>query len=290
MTATLYLTLDVEPDYARTTRYDLLDRTGPFFDWLRAERIPLTAFVTGHLLERGHALLDTLAAAGVSVGVHGHSHAPDRFGTMHSAHTGEIATGTAAFRRRFGATPAGYRAPSGILSAADVRTLQELGYRYDSSVFPLRRPGRFDFTRLPRAPFRWQGGSLIEWPMGLLTARLPAGLTFLNLFGPRLGTALGARALRRAPASGWVLDGHFHNLFARPDALRELPLALRAVYRLGMWHDGLDTLRQMAERWRQAGARFAELQADALRLDPAALPEVDPAAAIPPREGDRGIP
>ncbi len=268
------LTFDVEPDYGRRPTFGILDKADSFFDWIRAERVPVTAFVTGRIIERGHRIIDRLLAAGIAVELHGYAHAPEAFGTMHGSHADEIQRGTDAYLGRFGRSPTGYRAPSGVVSAADLRLLDRLGYRYDSSVFPVRRSGRYDFTSLPRRPFRWGGLGLLEFPVALLTPRLPAGLTFINLFGP----SVSARLIRRTagPEPGpLVLDGHFHNLYADDEALAGLPWALRAVYTAGRWSGGLRCTRLLVDRLRRAGFEPSDLREVAALTQTADIPAVE---------------
>ena len=105
------LTIDVESDYGRSDSYDILDRVAPFFEWINWEQVPLTAFITGRLLERGHAVIDTFQSAGVPIGVHGFEHRTESFGTMNTRHEEEIRRGIDAYVKRIGHPPAGYRAP-----------------------------------------------------------------------------------------------------------------------------------------------------------------------------------
>jgi peptidoglycan/xylan/chitin deacetylase (PgdA/CDA1 family) len=255
---TVYLTLDVESDYARSPTLMILDRTGPFFKWARDEQVPFTAFVTGRLIEQAHPIVDQLQSAGIPVELHGYTHDVSGFGTMHSSHAEEIERGTDVYEKRFGHVPAGYRAPSGVVSEADIRLLDRLGYRYDSSIFPVRRHGRYDFSNLPHHPFRWEGLHLAEFPLALLTSRVPAGLTFMNLLGSRISSMILARSASASPAPV-VIDGHFHNLFPAPEALRALPLAFRFIYRLGEWTGGLACLRALVSNLRGRGLVLGNL-------------------------------
>ena len=275
--ATLYLTLDVESDYGRSDTYDVLDRAAPFFDWIKSEQIPLTAFVTGRLLEQGHRVVDTFQECGIAVGVHGYTHAADTFGTMHTSHADEIRRGAEAYAKRMGNKPAGYRAAAGVISREDVLLLDRIGFRYDASVVPMRRPGRYDFSGLPKTPFRWDGTRLVEIPFGLLTSALPAGMTFINLLGATVSSRLIMREARRLTgAPAWhVTDLHLHNLFAHYPALRSLPFVLRLIYLAGGIMGGLPTLRRMTADLRRAGFEFGNLEADALRLDAGRLPVVE---------------
>jgi len=269
---TIYLTLDVEPDYGRAGTFQILEKTEPFFAWVKEARIPLTAFVVGRLLEQGHRVIDSLQEAGVPIALHGFSHAPQLFGTMHTDHREEITRAADAYVRRTGRRPAGYRAPSGIVSREDLQHLDGLGFRYDSSIFPTRRPGRYDFSGLPRSPFRWEGTKLAEIPFGLMTSRIPAGMTFVNLVGLPISAHLLGRAARRE--SMCVLDMHFHNLFMHCQALAALPWALRGIYIAGALRSGFTRLTKLVARLRDSGVSFGNLEADVLRLKPDSLPVV----------------
>ncbi len=280
---TFYFTLDVEPDYARTEQHRLLDRLPELLSWLRGEGVPLTAFVVGRYFDEGRPVVDQLLNAGADIGVHGHWHRAADFGTMHSSHESEIEQGTAAFQRRVGRPAKGYRAPSGIISHEDLQRLARLGFVYDASIFPVRRPGRYDFTRAPRAPFRWKETGLLEFPCGLLTSRLPAGMTFLNW----MGAGWGARLLTRqvdAQGGHQVFDAHIHNLFHNPIALRELPIGLRMAYRAGHLFGEMKCLKTLIARLRKAGWQFgsldqlaADLQAPGTVLPSASWSDIVPA-------------
>ena len=269
------LTVDVESDYARSESYSILEKTNPFFEWLRREQVPFTAFVTGHLLDRGHPVIESLQAAGVPIGVHGFEHTVHDLGTMTTRHEDEIRRGVDAYVKRIGRLPAGYRAPLGIVSREDIVLLGKLGLRYDASIFPLRRPGRYDFSGMPRTPFRWEGTSLAEMPFGLFTRSSPAGMSFMNL----VGATLSARFLRKQASglpggSASVVDMHFHNLFTSYSAMQCLPLGLRMIYLAGAWRNGFSCLKALVERLRRDGVLFGNLEADALALNTDALPVV----------------
>lgn len=263
-----FFTLDVEPDYGRTEHVALLERAGEFLAWARDEGLPVTAFVVGRFFEDQPRAVETLASGGAALALHGYRHALSGFGTMETPHTEEIERGFEAYRRRLGRAPSGYRAPLGILSRADLVTLGRLGFRYDASLFPLRRPGRYDFRRVPRSPFRWRDADLLEFPFGVLLDRLPAGMTFTNL----AGAGLGRRLIARAKNDRFVFDSHLHNLFHNPAALRELPFGFRAAYGLGRLTGGWAGLRRLVAGLRREGWSFESLEDHALRASADALP------------------
>jgi len=269
-----YLTLDVEPDYARTDRHHLLESLPELLRWSASEAVPVTAFVVGRYFDEGRPVIDTLLNAGADLELHGHRHDPADFGAMNTSHAREIEQGFAAFHRSLNRPPAGYRAPSGIISSEDMALLAHLGFSYDASIFPVRRPGRYDFTRAPRRAFRWREHGLLELPCGLLTERLPAGMTFLNWFGASWGAGR-LRARAKETGGHTVFDSHLHNLFHHGPALRELPFGLRLAYHSGRIVGGFKCLRRLVTPLRAAGWTFGSLTRRALALkSETALPTV----------------
>jgi polysaccharide deacetylase family protein (PEP-CTERM system associated) len=81
-----------------------------------------------------------------------------------------------------GAPVCGYRAPSFSITRDSLwayEILIEMGFSYDSSVFPIKHPN-YGWPRAPRFPFRItaNGGSIVEFPMPTLQlagARAPIG-------------------------------------------------------------------------------------------------------------------
>jgi polysaccharide deacetylase family protein (PEP-CTERM system associated) len=143
-----------------------------------------TFFVLGWLAERDPQLVRRIAGAGHEIASHGWDHRrvreqlPDAFrdSVRRTRQLLEDVTGTVVL---------GFRAPSfsivrGCEWALDV--LIEEGYRYDSSLFPIRRPG-YGYASGARDP-HW-----IERPAGRLAEAPPATVT---LWGLRLPAGGGA--------------------------------------------------------------------------------------------------
>jgi len=133
-----------------------------------------TFFVLGWVAERHPEMIREIAALGHEVACHGMSHrlvyeqSPTEFReeTLHSKKLLEDITGS---------TILGYRAASysivgKSLWALDI--LRELGFAYDSSIFPVRhdRYGIPDAERIPHRMATPGGASIVEWP--LATARI----------------------------------------------------------------------------------------------------------------------
>jgi polysaccharide deacetylase family protein (PEP-CTERM system associated) len=172
--------------------------TGRLLDVLDARGVRATFFVLGWVAERHPRLVAAIAAAGHEVASHGHEHRRvDRMGP--DAFRADLRRASDAIEAACGVRVRGFRAPSFSVSddslwAFDV--LFEEGYRFDSSVFPVRHD-RYGMPSFPRRPVRVReagGRALWEFPM-----------TTWRLFGRNLPVAGGGwmrflppAAMRRA--------------------------------------------------------------------------------------------
>ena len=187
---------------------------------LMAERnVRGTMFVLGWLADRRPDLVRRLSAAGHEIASHGWDHrripveTPEAFrrSVRDSRRLLEDLSGTQVM---------GFRAPSFSITPAHawaLDVLQEEGYIYDSSLFPIRRGGGYGFPGAHRDP-HWierKGGALWEVPPATLRlggVNLPAaGGAYLRIFPYQLIRA----AFRQAESRGapgtfyihpWELD------------------------------------------------------------------------------------
>lgn len=149
-----------------------------------------TFFTLGWIAERHPFLMRRIADAGHEIASHGFWHR--RVNTLTPAEFREdVRASRATLEDLSGAPVWGFRAPNfsitpGTEWAFDV--LLEEGYRYDSSLFPIRRPG-YGYPKAPPVPH------LIHRPGGVLT-ELPLATTQWR--GMRLPAAGGAY-LRHLP-------------------------------------------------------------------------------------------
>ncbi len=171
-----------------------------------------TFFVLGWVAERYPALVRAIADGGHEVASHGRGHrrvttlTPERF-------RASVRRSKATLEEVTGVEVVGYRAPSfsivpGSEWALDI--LLEEGYRYDSSLFPVRRRG-YGYAGGARDPhlIRRPAGELAEVPPATLAVAgktLPAGGgAYFRLFPYALvGAALRAAERRGAPATFYI--------------------------------------------------------------------------------------
>ena len=159
-----------------------------------------TFFTLGWVAERFPAVVREIVARGHEIACHSYWHR-----LVYRLSPGEFREDTARAKQAIedaaGAAVHGYRAPNfsvmkKSLWALDV--LAECGFRYDSSIFPVRHDV-YGFPEAPRVPFRVDtpGGPLAEFPMTTFrcwgSPNLPVGGGgYLRIF-PEFVTRLGIR-------------------------------------------------------------------------------------------------
>jgi peptidoglycan/xylan/chitin deacetylase (PgdA/CDA1 family) len=202
-------TLDYELDYGgRVSAFDTLhDRQG--HKKLRAllDRCgaPLSAFVQTSVLNDYSDALSVLHTLASEVHSHSHTHATQNFDSQF-----ELSHSLNVLSKIFKQDAYGYRAPYGKLYEGDEDLLKQLGYSFDSSIFPSIRPGKFNHLGAPIEPYFWENG-LREFPFAVLPkVRLILGISYMKLFGPSL-----YRWLIKAVGLPEVLIfyGHMHDYF-----------------------------------------------------------------------------
>lgn len=171
-----------------------------------------TFFVLGWVARKQPAIVRRIADAGHELASHSFWHR--RVGTLSPADFREdVRVAKAAIEDAAGHPVFGFRAPSfsivpGTEWAFDV--LLEEGYRYDSSIFPIRRPG-YGYPEAPTHAYRIRrpAGVLLEIPLATTTVaglRLPAagGGYLRHLPIGLIQRALREHSGRRAPAMFYI--------------------------------------------------------------------------------------
>jgi polysaccharide deacetylase family protein (PEP-CTERM system associated) len=197
---------------------------------LLAERgVRATFFVLGWVAARYPELVREIHGAGHEVACHGNNHR--RVGTQSRLEFREdVRSSKALLEDLTGERVLGYRAPSYSISLATLWAFDELldaGYRYDSSVFPVRHDF-YGIPHWPRFPFavcrgetgEWQprpfpgaagGEGLLEYPittLSLMGHNLPiAGGGYFRLFPYRV-TSWGLRRINRVERRPFVFYLH----------------------------------------------------------------------------------
>ena len=105
---------------------------------LRKSGVKLTAFLVTSLIEKHGATYQRLSRE-VPVEFAIHSHAHDM---QNPCSRPDIELAVRTFRDFTGGNPIGYRAPVGQITREGMETLIDLGFRYDSSIYPSSATGQ----------------------------------------------------------------------------------------------------------------------------------------------------
>jgi len=178
MTIAHYFTVDVEEHFQVSAFEGSIPRSSwetlpsrveaavyGILDLLERHRARGTFFTLGWVADRHPEMIRRIARAGHELASHGWDHkrvtqiGPDEFRES-------VRRTKACLESLTGAPVLGFRAPSfsivpGREWALDI--LAEEGYRYDSSLFPIRRPGGYGYAAGGRDPYRLErGGRVLE--------------------------------------------------------------------------------------------------------------------------------
>jgi polysaccharide deacetylase family protein (PEP-CTERM system associated) len=211
----------------------------PLLELLAERNARGTFFTLGWVAKHHPNIVREIAEAGHEVASHGWGH--ERITTLTPEQFREsVRDSKAALEDLADAPVVGYRAPSfsivrGSEWALDI--LAEEGYKYDSSLFPVRRPG-YGFAGGERCPYRLEtaSGPLDEFPPATIRfgpAVLPAGGgAYLRL----LPYQLVREGFRAADRGGYPATFYIHPWELDPGQPR-LPVSVRTRIR---HYGGLD--------------------------------------------------
>jgi polysaccharide deacetylase family protein (PEP-CTERM system associated) len=182
------LTVDVEewfhPELVRShlphgrPQSQIEQATLPLLDLFAAKGVKATFFVVGEVARSEPLLVQRIVDEGHELACHGMTHRP-----LWQMSADELRADLVEFSRVMRElVPAsdciGFRAPTFSLDSRTtwaLRVLEEAGYRYDSSVFPMRTP-LYGVAGAPVAPYRpcaedltqsGDAGSLVEFPISV---------------------------------------------------------------------------------------------------------------------------
>lgn len=198
--------------------------TGKLLDFLDGRDIDATFFVLGWVADRYPDLIREIADRGHEVASHGWSH--HRIDTLsREEFRSEVRRSKALLEDLAGREVRGFRAPSFSLVPGTewaMEVLAEEGYEYDSSLYPVRRPG-YGYPGASRDPFRvdTSAGPVLELPPATVSfagVPLPAGggAYFRHLPYGLTSSALREMEDREVPGvfyvHSWEIDEHMPRL------------------------------------------------------------------------------
>lgn len=203
-------------------------------DLLEDAGVHATFFTLGWIAQRYPAMVRRIVASGHELASHGYAHlrASDQTPAEFAL---DVSTSKNLLEQISGQRVSGYRAPSFSIGAGNLWALDTLlsaGYRYSSSIYPIRHD-HYGMPDAPRFPFYPNGAQgLLELPIStvrLLRRNLPAGGGgYFRLFPYALSRSL----LRRINFH----DGHagifyFHPWELDPDQPRHGGISFKTHFR-----------------------------------------------------------
>ena len=224
-TITNFLTIDVE-DYFQVAAFEkvvspdtwgqyecrVVANTHTILELLATAQVRATFFIVGWIAERYPDLVLEIDQQGHEIGCHSYWHrkiydlSPEQFkeDTWQAKDILEQITGKSVY---------GYRAPSYSITNASLWALDilaELGFRYDSSIFPIYHDN-YGIPDAPRFPYRLEKQGMMEYPISTVQfpgMNLPiAGGGYFRLF-PYWFTRMALRRINRREQQSFIFYLH----------------------------------------------------------------------------------
>lgn len=153
--------------------------THRLLDMFAEAGVSATFFTLGWVAERMPAAIRRMVGEGHELASHGWSHVRVT-GQSQAQFRADVARTKALLEDVGGVQVKGYRAASYSIGRDNLWALDVLGeegYRYSSSIYPVRHD-LYGFPEAPRFPFRWRGDGILEIPVTtvrLMGRNIPCG-------------------------------------------------------------------------------------------------------------------
>jgi polysaccharide deacetylase family protein (PEP-CTERM system associated) len=169
----------VRPEDWERMEYRAERNTRRMLELLAGQGVRGTFFMLGWIAQRSPRLVRDIHAAGHEVACHGENHQVI-YGQSPEQFRRETRDAKARLEDTIGGSVVGYRAATYSITRDSLwalAALEEIGFRYDSSIFPIHHD-LYGIPDAPRFPHRPGGGRLVEVPITtveILGQRLPCG-------------------------------------------------------------------------------------------------------------------
>ena len=211
---------------------------------LERHKVRATFFALGKVCRKFPQLLPRVAAAGHEIASHGFGH-QRVFNMTPEAFRDDVQRSIDIIGEQVGVAPIGYRAPAFSITQRSLwagAVLADLGFKYSSSIFPIRG-ARYGIFGAPRYPFRWS-----EWQHGRSASSF---------------VAIGERGFARAEARGSLNPPSPHDLrlrkIARAEARGSLARECTEVQSEDLLEFPMTTLALAGRRWPVCGGGYLRL-------------------------------
>lgn len=227
-------TLDLEEDHAGylSDYYEGLDYLEIFIQIIKKRKIKISFFVQAKLIEKFPEKIELLKNNNFETHLHSYSHTIRNLKDLKEIRE-EIIKSKEIYQEFFGHAPKGYRFPLGILRKEEYLILNELDFKFDSSIFPIFRPGFFNNLNKPLTPYKVT--DVIEIPFSVISKiiRIPVALSYMKLLYP-------LHFLMSYNRSPLIFNFHMHDLFKLSSTkkltrIRQIPYIRKSNSGLGIF-------------------------------------------------------
>jgi polysaccharide deacetylase family protein (PEP-CTERM system associated) len=200
-------------------------------DELASAKAKATFFCLGSVAEWYPETMDTIAAEGHELAVHGYTHRPLHEHTRASFE--DEVKRTVDLLSRGAVRPVGFRAPSFTYAPFLYEVLEQQGFKYDSSIMPIRTPLYNWSVYHSSAPF-WMTPRILEFPLTVdkvaLLAKVPVGGIYFRLLGGLIDSEL----LKRVERAQGIAIFYVHpwEILDSPHVALSLPKRALAYHRI----------------------------------------------------------
>ena len=269
--ATNALSFDLEHWHSATLLSDEVDdpvdrvedSVAIVLDLLRRHDVRATFFVVGEIAAEYPELVRGIADEGHEIASHGHTHTP-LFELTPDAFENELRRSARVIEDATGSRPRGFRAPNFSVTPATewaFDVLESTGYRYDSSVFPVKTP-MYGVNGASTGPYAVTSDSpfgsrnrddslssgLVEFPLSVASPRVPLPIAG-GFYARILPVSVLDRGIRRLNRNGTPANIYFHPWEFNPDVRIDCSLPKRTISFAGIekTHAKLDRLLAVHE-------------------------------------------
>lgn len=147
----------------------VVENTDRILDLLDERGLNATFFCLGWIAERNPDLIRSIRSRGHEVACHGYLHQMISLQGP-SGFREDVSRAKDVLEDCIGEPVIGYRAPTYSITGSTfwaLDILEELGFRYDSSIFPIHHDN-YGIPDAPRTPHRIAGHTLVEFPISTL--------------------------------------------------------------------------------------------------------------------------
>ena len=221
--------MDLEGDFDALTparKYEALDKTQELEEFIKKNNLKFTVFTIGDIIKRKHNIIKRFQDIQAEFEPHTYTHSFKKTGKE------EIIKAVKVYKDYFKEHPKGYREIAWMINKEKIKYLNELGFKYDSSI-SLAFKKNID-------PFYYSNTNLLEIPQTVTPIlKVPFSISYMQLLGIKA-----FKLLCKNMPNIIVFDCHLHDLIKTKN-YKTLPPKFKLMYaRNQLRKDPLKTFKE----------------------------------------------